>query len=168
MQEQLGQFSDGMPAGVISAVADEVPMSGADEFQEFPPRPPSFHGSGHEGRSPAHVEMTAEKSESGLERVDSSVSGSGSFLVQKLLEVLPLRSKSTGRVASSAILPLPTSRKVFMHLWPGCPEHVVQWITCVCLSLNSFWGDTILSERVPTTFQKRALDFIKEDVTRFL
>ena len=166
-QEQLGHFSDDKPAGVFSTVADEVSMSGADLFQEFPPRPPSFHGSGSEGAAPAQVVMTAEKSARDLGPVGSSVSESGSFLVQKLLEVLPLRSKSTGKVDSSALLPLPTSRHVFMHLWPDCPEQVLQWVTCVCLSLNSFWGELIFADREPTRCQKRALEFIKEDVTRF-
>ena len=109
----------------------------------------------------------AEKDLPGSRFRHASVSGLGSFLVQRLLEVLPLRSKLMGRVSTSAMLPLPTSRDVLLHLWPGTPEEVLMWVLAVCLSLNSIWGGSLHTDKQPTEVQCKALNFIRGDVERF-
>ena len=94
------------------------------------------------GVASAEQRPHAEKSTPGFRFSDESVSGMGSFLVQRLLEVLPLRSKLTGGESASAMLPLPTSKDVLLHLWPETPENVLMWVLAVCLSLNSMGGFT--------------------------
>ena len=167
VQQPSGNFFCGQPAGAPSDPADEAATSAVDGSPEFPPRPPSFHGCGPSSGDPVSVEPIAEKSASSLGLSVSSISGSGAFLVQKLLEVLPLRSKSPGKDAASALLPLPTSYSVLTHLWPDASDEVKQWVICVGLSLNSYWGAFAGDDRRPTTFQVRALNSIREDVSRF-
>ena len=167
VQGRHGNYFCIEPANGPRVSADEAAMSAVADFSDFPPRPPSFHGCGDRSGDTEPVDPTAEKSVSGLGLSVSSVSGSGAFLVQKLLEVLPLRSKTPGKDAASALLPLPTSYSVITHLWPDVPEEVKQWVICVGLSLNSYWGVFVADDRQPTTCQIRALNSIREDVSRF-
>ena len=61
----------------------------------------------------------------------------GFFLSKRLLEVLPLRSQSTGKGNKKGVFPLPTSRSCFLDLDPFLSEEELSWVFCVCLSLNS-------------------------------
>ena len=157
----------GAPARGVIPEADEVAMSAAVSSYSFPPDPPAFEVTGMNGADSAPSFECGEKGWLALGEANQTVPGTGSFLAQRLLEVLPLRSKSTGREPTSAMLPLPASRTVLTQLWPDTPEVVLSWVSCVCMSLNSFWGDTLHSDRKPSSGQRKALGFIKEDVDRF-
>ena len=153
------------PAGGVVPQADEMAPSAV--VFSFPPQPPAFEGSMVGGVASAEQRPHAEKSMPGFQFSDESVSGMGSFLVQRLLEVLPLRSKLTGRESTSAMLPLPTSKEVLLHLWPETPEVILMWVLAVCLSLNSIWGGSLHSDKQPSEVQRKALNFIRRDVERF-
>ena len=71
------------------------------------------------------LEITAEAFESAHRKKDAdqcvtgkSLGSCGSVLGTRLLEVLPLRSQTTGRGSHKAIFPLPTSRAAFFQLNP--------------------------------------------------
>ena len=130
------------PARGVVPQADEMAKSAIVFPDIFPPQPPAFEGSMVGGAASAEHSPHAEKRFPGFRASDDSVSGTDSFLVQRLLEVLPLRSKLTGGESASAMLPLPTSKDVLLHLWPETPENVLMWVLAVCLSLNSMGGFT--------------------------
>ena len=128
--EELSHGYLAQPARGVTLQADEVVKSAIGFSNEFPPQPPAFEGSWVGGVASAEHRPHAEKGSPGVEFSDQSISSSGSFLAQKLLEVLPLRSKLTGRESTSALLPLPTSRDVLLRLWPEIPQ---------ALLLRGFW-----------------------------
>lgn len=92
----------------------------------------------------------------------------GNFLQQKLLEVFPLRSQSTGDRNPSALFPLPTSRASFLTVDPTLNPNELAWGQCLTLSLNSFWGAELFNEREPTKCQVLSLQRLFEDVRRFV
>ena len=90
----------------------------------------------------------------------------GSLILQRLMEVAPLRSKTMGR-GETAFFPLPTSISVLGSLWPTRRREVIDWVTCVCVGLNSFWGDCIVSDSCVSPSQRGCLDLIRSEVERF-
>ena len=91
----------------------------------------------------------------------------GLLLQQKLLEVLPLRSKSTGSRSSAAIFPLPTSSSVYAALQPTMTVDEMSWLSCLCVSLNSFWGEDLLCDVVPRGGRLECLQGLMVEVQRF-
>eukprot|EP00435_Cladocopium_sp_Y103_P058354 s184_g20.t1 len=120
------------------------------------------------------LETTAEAFESAHRKKDAehSVSGSslgscGSTLGTRLLEVLPLRSQTTGKESKNGIFPLPTSKAAFLLLDPGLNDEMLSWLFCVSISLNSSWGSEILNDGLPNATQRRCLEGIRTEVQRF-
>ena len=91
----------------------------------------------------------------------------GLYLQQKLLEVLPLCSQPTGERNSKAVFPLPTSSEILVEICDGEISDVLCWVFCVCLSLNSLWGDALFFEGRPNSAQLQCLRLILEEVKRF-
>ena len=91
----------------------------------------------------------------------------GKYLLQKLLEVLPLRSKTMGTGKKGDMFPLPTSRLVFLELDPNLNEDELDWLVCVTLSLNSVWGGCLFFDGVPSKSQRVCLSYLSEQVHRF-
>lgn len=91
----------------------------------------------------------------------------GTVLLKQLLEVLPLRSKTTGEGVCSGVFPLPTSRSAFLGIEPVLGEEVLTWTECVVLSPNSLWGVDLTNERMANKVQQTCLKGIFQEVRRF-
>eukprot|EP00438_Fugacium_kawagutii_P011158 Skav227732 [mRNA] locus=scaffold3513:12968:18204:+ [translate_table: standard] len=91
----------------------------------------------------------------------------GGFLLHRLLEVLPLRSKPRVRTEKVAIFPLPTSRSVLMEFAPTLCESELTWLLCVCLSLNSLWGEQLHHDGAPVGAQAACLEHLIRHVRSF-
>ena len=126
------------------------------------------------GDAVAAFETTAETFERGPQKVEAratlsgkSLADCGSFLANRLLEVLPLRSQSTGRGSPASVFRLPTSRSTFLSIDEKMDEGEVAWAQCVTLSLNSLWGGSMCHEGEPNVPQQRCLAGIVSEVKRF-
>eukprot|EP00435_Cladocopium_sp_Y103_P061691 s362_g23.t1 len=91
----------------------------------------------------------------------------GQCLLQYLLEVLPLRSQPTGEGKSRSLFPLPTSSEIFLEMNPDLCDDDVSWMSCLCLSLNSLWGDSVINEGRPNACQLRCLKHLMGLVMSF-
>ena len=92
----------------------------------------------------------------------------GPQLLERILGVFPLRSKSTGGGDSNTLFPLPTSRSSLLIACPSCSELEVCWMMIVCVCLNSVWGDDCTSDRCASEIQTRCLGRLLVDVKRVL
>ena len=126
------------------------------------------------GNAVAALDMTAETFERGPQKVEArallsgkTLADCGSFLANRLLEVLPLRSQSTGRGSPTCVFPLPTSRSTFLSIDEKMDKREVAWAQCVTLSLNSMWGGPVCHEKEPNDAQQRCLTGIVSEVKRF-
>eukprot|EP00438_Fugacium_kawagutii_P023415 Skav216598 [mRNA] locus=scaffold2855:145436:149216:+ [translate_table: standard] len=90
----------------------------------------------------------------------------GGKVFQLLLEVLPLRGQPKGDGSESSLFPLPTSRGVLLEHLPGLVEHDIPWLLTICVSLNSFYGCELFSERLPNQCQILCLQRLAADVMR--
>lgn len=90
----------------------------------------------------------------------------GPVLQQLLLEVLPLCSQPMGKVNSRSVFPLPTSRDILVACFPDLTPDEVSWCLCLTMSLNSLWGNELLSHRMPSATQRRCLEGLVADVRR--
>ena len=90
----------------------------------------------------------------------------GEFLLQKILEVVPLRSQPKGRKDKTAIYPLPTSRECFLAVDQNLTTTEVAWIQCFTVSLNSLWGDDVFYDGLPRGYQRQCLEGIFVEVRR--
>eukprot|EP00438_Fugacium_kawagutii_P023978 Skav204023 [mRNA] locus=scaffold229:88479:92291:+ [translate_table: standard] len=90
----------------------------------------------------------------------------GPWLLQQLLECLPLRSKTTGRRSSVSIFPLPTSRSCFDDLGLSLSGDEVSWMLCTCLALNSLWGEELHYDGKLSGGQVQCLKMMYDDVKR--
>ena len=73
--------------------------------------------------------------------------GLGPQVLQKFLEVLPLRSQTMGSGGSDSVFPFPTSKEVLQELFPGLCCESLCWLSGICLGLNSFWGESLFNEQ---------------------
>eukprot|EP00435_Cladocopium_sp_Y103_P050459 s406_g15.t1 len=96
-----------------------------------------------------------------------SLGETGTFLLAKLLEVLPLRSQHTGRRDKTAVFPLPTSRSSLLTVVPDLTPIEISWGQCVVVSLNSMWGGEIQVEGLPSRVQRECLTGSLGEVKRF-
>lgn len=136
---------------------------------------PEHHGQVcHEEAVDSAVEITAGAFVSASRKKDArdSVAGlrlgeCGVLLAKKLLEVLPLRSQTTGKGNSGGIFPLPTSRSCFLDLEPSLNNEELAWMGCVTSSLNSMWGGEVFVETMANRAQRRCLENILREVKRF-
>ena len=145
-------------------------LRGQNSFEVVTSEPeakPLGDGEGSLETSSSHFSARAKK-EGVLLSVDGKRIGeTGPWLQQLLLEVLPLRSKYTGRGKLVGILPLPTSSGILSEAVEVSDLAVVSWLGCVCMSLNSVWGEDVLSDRWPSGAQLHCLRYLKEQVVRF-
>ena len=91
----------------------------------------------------------------------------GSFLFQQLLEVGSLRSQHTGEGSSETLYPLPTSRNSLLDVDAFLSDVELDWLCCLCVSLNSLWGGVSMSSCPPNKVQRVCLGHLIESVKRF-
>lgn len=91
----------------------------------------------------------------------------GPLMLQKLLEVLPFCSQTTGKDDKHSLFPLPTSRSLILGECDSLSDDEVSWVIAVCLSLNSYWGSTLLCETRRNDVQMRCMSMIVGEVQRF-
>eukprot|EP00438_Fugacium_kawagutii_P001490 Skav202536 [mRNA] locus=scaffold2011:198967:205206:- [translate_table: standard] len=127
----------------------------------FPPPPPSLNMGEANNSSSA---WPREKMSASLK--GCSLGQFGAFLLHQLLEVLPLRSKPMGVRDVSALFPLPTSRSVLIGVLGELSSDVMSWMLCLCLSLNSVWGDELHCDREPNQGQAQCLQMLREEALR--
>ena len=72
--------------------------------------------------------------------VGARVVDMGLRIQQWLLEVIPLRSSSTGKRMDNSVFPLPTSSSYLLELFPDLTPLEIAWLSCICMGLNSLWG----------------------------
>ena len=98
---------------------------------------------------------------------EHSLSSCGTLLLQKILEVLPLRSKTTGKKEKTALFPLPTSRERLRNEFPNLSSDEVSWMISVCVCLNSFWGCDIFFDGAWSNSVRACMSRLVADVQRF-
>ena len=109
-------------------------------------------------------ETVREKSEAGL--FGSTLEGLGLKVQQWLLEVSPLRGKSTGRRSSATLFPLPTSSSVLLSAFPSLGPPGVAWLASICMGLNSLWGEEMLYDGCVSPVAWECLKELASDVHR--
>ena len=138
------------------AVCDvkQMARAGADQGRFISPIPPPAGPTGLATGDAAVLESAMNrgrfdgKDGESLNLVGKCLGSCGHVLLQKLLEVIPLRSKTKGKREKTAIFPLPTSRVQLQKAFPELSEDEVSWTVALCVSLNSFWGGEIFFEGV--------------------
>lgn len=91
----------------------------------------------------------------------------GPVILQRLLEVLPFCSQTTGKDDRCSLFPLPTSRSLLLSEGFSLSDDEVSWVLAVCVSLNSYWGSTLLCDGRRNDAQMRSVRMIVEEVHRF-
>ena len=174
---RLTRGTVGLPGGssfeekppVVQSVHAASTKIVAEEFKHSVPESSSMD----EQLGSLALEPTAEAFVSGKKKdarvclEGLSLSAGGSRIVQGLLEVLPLRSQTTGKGEKLALFPLPTSRSFLLAHFPELSLVEVDWLICVCLSLNSTWGGMIENEKEINKVQEVCLNGLIKDVKRF-
>lgn len=94
--------------------------------------------------------------------------GLGPQVLQKFLEVLPLRSQTMGSGGSDSVFPFPTSKEVLQGLFPGLCCESLCWLSGICLGLNSFWGESLFNDKAPSNIQRACLCELVKDVERLV
>ena len=92
----------------------------------------------------------------------------GARVLQLLLEVIPLRSQSTGNRSSVSAYPLPTSREWLQECFPSFNGEEISWLLCLCVGLNTVWGGVTFCEEKPTDFQSELLHGLSEQASRLV
>ena len=92
--------------------------------------------------------------------------GLGKVVLQKFLEVIPLRGKPMGKGNSDLVFPLPTSRALLHSIFPDLSEGLLSWLICTTLGLNSLWGCTCFSDEPVSPVQMKCLELLVCDVVR--
>ena len=90
----------------------------------------------------------------------------GSFLLQGILEVVPLRSKSMGRQNRGSLFPLPTSRDILKERVPEFDDESLSWLLGLFVSLNSFWGGDVFCDKPINEVQEGCIFGLVADVSR--
>ena len=163
---ELGEFNQwlqSMHAAQSLLTENRIPCDGAraDETPGLDGLPVGLAKTGLGLRRP-------EKKENPLLSLKGETLGScGRFLLQRLLEVLPLRSQYMGGGNVRSIFPLPTSRDVLEKEFPDLNVDETVWLACVCVSLNSVWGGPITCSVAPNFTQMMCLDGLVSQVRRF-
>lgn len=89
----------------------------------------------------------------------------GGFVRRRFLEVM-LHSQSMGKGKASKIFPLPTSGDRIRSFFISAQPFEVEWVTVICLALNSFWGGPLFNEGEVSPFHARFLESFLHDVHR--
>ena len=117
--------------------------------------------------SPAETPISPEKMSSLAAFFGKTLGECGCLLQQYILEAIPLRSQSTGKRNSKSLFPLPTSRDVFVALDPPLSVNELSWMVCVCVSLNSLWGEEVFWDCPPIGCQVECVGQLLTEVKRF-
>lgn len=128
------------------------------------------HGAERLGREP--ISSPAGSSRPSEDQIKSDLVGKkqlcevGHLLLQRFLEVLPLRSLSMEGESISGIFPLPTSRFLSEKQFDQLSSGELSWLSALCMGLNSFWGGPFFCDKDPTSLQKSLLEGLVADVRR--
>ena len=98
--------------------------------------------------------------------LDLDFCGLGKIVLQKFLEVFPLRGKPMGLGSTDLVFPLPTSRPLLHAAFPDLSEGLLCWLICTTVGLNSLWGGSCFSESSMSDVQRKCLDLLVNDVKR--
>ena len=90
----------------------------------------------------------------------------GPVLLQRLLEVVLLRSQTSGKRDKYSIFPLPTSRSMLSEEF-DLKDDETSWLIGVCIGLNSFWGGDLFYEGPWNEGVKCCLRGLVSEVKRF-
>lgn len=104
----------------------------------------------------ASSDMAAKKCE-GMGLVGCRLKDLGAKIFHLLLEVAPLRSQTTGNALGCSLFPLPTSRSLWLGVSPDLSGDDLSWLLTMCVSLNSFYGCELFSERPINKIQELCL-----------
>ena len=151
----------------------------------FPPAPPSWISGGavagslpapfvsHGSDGKAHPDVAnvmavqgPRKKEGVSDLVGLRAHNLGQRVLQHLLEVVTLRSSSTGKRSSNDLFPLPTSKSNLEETLPSLDEFSLCWMQALCVSLNSMWGGSVLFEGKASSVAQDALRVLCKDVLR--
>lgn len=128
------------------------------------------HGAERLGKEP--ISSPAGSSRPSEDQIKSDLVGKkqlcevGHLLLQRFLEVLPLRSLSMEGESISGIFPLPTSRFSLEKQFDQLSSGELSWLSALCMGLNSFWGGPFFCDKDPTSLQKSLLEGLVADVRR--
>ena len=95
-----------------------------------------------------------------------SLSRLGPTVFRQLLEVLPLRSKTTGGRSNSKLFPLPTSRELLHSKFPDLTTEETSWLLSVHFALNSIWGNELFNDEKISGVQHSCIEELLLDVRR--
>eukprot|EP00438_Fugacium_kawagutii_P025257 Skav212859 [mRNA] locus=scaffold786:278107:283976:+ [translate_table: standard] len=154
--------SEGRPSYSSRATSNSTFADAAATSEVFPPSPPSLNMGATDNSLIAEPKKKVAASLHGC-----TLGQVGTFLLHQLLEVLPLRSKTTGTRNSSALFPVPTSRAVLVGVIGDVGDEVLCWLVCMCMALNSVWGEQLHCDRPPNEGQVLCLKRLAEEAKRF-
>eukprot|EP00438_Fugacium_kawagutii_P010419 Skav220419 [mRNA] locus=scaffold639:667492:669747:+ [translate_table: standard] len=163
-EERVGHF------GRVSHLSNEGSFSeansqffeGAATSEVFPPTPPTLMAKQPDNSSCA---MPKEKVAASLD--GCRLCSFGTILLHQLLEVLPLRSKTTGTRNPSAIFPVPSSRVLLDRSVGPLDDDVMSWLLCMILALNSLWGEELHSDKPLNDGQLQCVGLLAKEAKRF-
>ena len=155
------------PQAVVDQPVDEAPLLEADGCNTFPPMPPPFVCEVGTAKASDLVMSDAKKERLGSELEGRSIGELGGWVVQRFLEVVPLRSMFTGKGGNRDIFPLPTSFDFLGSLWPSRCRNQIDWMVCMTTALNSFWGEELFGKDEASEIQIKVLNNLLEEVERF-
>ena len=158
---------DGSMQAVVDQPTTMSPSLGDKALRQFPPMPPPFVSEAGKVKAPDTDVRSAQKVSEGTNLVGRPFSELGGLLVRWFMEVSPLRSKTTGKGTSKSVFPMPTSIEFFRTLWPSGCEESWQWMRCVCVGLNSFWGGPLCNDFEASDLQEKVLRGLFNEVERF-
>ena len=145
---QLGEFRH-RPNGRAPVESEEVERLGSEPVFKLA------------GSSRLSEETSGLK---GLEK--RPLSDLGHVILQRFLEVLPLRSSPMEGEKISGIFPLPTSRELLESHFDSLGEDDLSWLVSVCMGLNSLWGSFVFCNEKPSSLQLGFLEDLLKDVIR--
>ena len=184
--QEKGGFSDSLKAKSAggSGKAKPLELAGGPSKPSFPPSVPgqdlgffpigdrpAFEGHGHLSGAAQRLDSTPTRESHGPRKshvadlVGKRMVELGPRILQWLLEVVPLRSKSTGR-SSTSVFPLPTSSTLLRSVCPALSEDEMSWLVCVCVSLNSVWGEEVHYDGPLSDVTCECIKLLGEDVSR--
>ena len=98
--------------------------------------------------------------------VGARVVDMGLRIQQWLLEVIPLRSSSTGKRMDNSVFPLPTSSSYLLELFPDLTPPEIAWLSCIGMGLNSLWGADVHFMGPVKGVAVKCLNLLVSDVKR--
>ena len=155
------------PQAVVDQPVDEASFIEAHGCSTFPPMPPPFVCEAGTAKASDLVKSDAKKERMGSEFVGRSIGELGGWVVQRFLEVVPLRSMFTGKGGARDIFPLPTSFDFLGSLWPSRCREQIDWMVCMTTALNSFWGEELFGKDEASEIQIKVLNILVGEVERF-